>query len=163
MSLERILLIAVWAVTAVGLVSLTPRQQIRPAVVVFMFKQVITWLFGLLVVEFRLIAYPVREFVYACRTSFSFEYFIYPAICVVFVLRYPDHKPMLYRLGWYVFFPTWMTIAEVLFVKYTRLIHYLNWSWYWTWLTLLASFYLSRHFYLWFMKKDIARPQAGSS
>jgi hypothetical protein len=160
MSLERIILIAVWTITVVGLAALTPRQSIRPAVVIFMFKQVITWLFGVLVVEYRLIAYPVREFVYASRTSFSFEYFIYPAVCVVFVLRYPERKPLLHRIGWYVFFPTWMTIAEVLIEKYTLLIRYLNWSWYLTWLTLFVTFFLSRHFYLWFVKKNVgATPQ----
>lgn len=157
MSLERILLIAIWTVTIIGLVLLTPRKQIRPAIVIFMFKQIMTWLFGLLVVEYRLISYPVREFVYASKTSFSFEYFIYPAICVVFVLRYPERKSVLHRIGWYVFFPTWMTIAEVLIERYTLLISFLNWSWYWTWITLFLTFTISRLFYLWFMRKNLAQ------
>ncbi len=155
MSLESIILIAVWVITFVGLVQLTPRKQIRPAIVIFMFKQMMTWLFGLLVVEYGLISYPVREFDYASKTSFSFEYFIYPAICVVFVLRYPERKSVLHRIGWYILFPTWMTIAEVLIEKYTLLIDYLNWTWYWTWLTLFVTFMINRHFYLWFEKKKI--------
>nr|WP_282434416.1 CBO0543 family protein [Desulfosporosinus orientis] len=42
-----------------------------------------TWAVGLGVVELRLIEYPVRLFPYANRTSFSFEYFIYPSICAI--------------------------------------------------------------------------------
>jgi len=157
MSIERIVLIAIWLITAIGVLLLTPRNEMREAAVVFMFKQVQTWLFGLLVVQFGLIAYPVREFPNASGTSFSFEYFIYPAICVVFVLRYPAHKPLLHRIGWYLFFPTWMTILEVLFERHTRLIHYIHWAWYWSWITLFVTFLFSRLFYQWFVKKGIPR------
>jgi len=155
MLIDRILLIAIWIITIIGLVLLTPRDKIREAAVAFMFKQVQTWLFGMTVVEYRLLAYPVREFPFASRTSFSFEYFIYPAVCVVFVLRFPEHKPMLYRIGWYLFFPTWMTILEVLIERYTNLVRYLHWAWYWTWVTLLITFLFSRLFYLWFVKKGV--------
>ncbi|WP_345788342.1 CBO0543 family protein [Desulfosporosinus orientis] len=60
-----------------------PKDKIRKALIAFLFKQVITWAVGLGVVELRLIEYPVRLFPYANRTSFSFEYFIYPSICAI--------------------------------------------------------------------------------
>jgi len=155
MSIERIVLIAVYVITIIGLLLLTPRNRIREASIIFLFKQVQTWLFGLLVVEYGLITYPVREFPVASDTSFSFEYFIYPAVCIVFVLHYPTHKSWLHRIGWYLFFPTWMTILEVLIERYTRLIHYTGWAWYWSWITFVITFLFSRLFYLWFMKKGV--------
>src|SRR5690554_1168980 len=79
MLLERIILALVWIITILGLIRLTPRNQIRDAHVIFLFKQVLTWIFGLLVVQFHLIEYPVRMLHKATMTSFSFEYFIYPA------------------------------------------------------------------------------------
>ncbi|RAP75198.1 CBO0543 family protein [Paenibacillus montanisoli] len=154
MLLERIILILIWIVTIGLVVFTTPRKKIREAWIIFMFKQVLTWTLGLSVVELKLIEYPVREFAYATRTSFSFEYFIYPAICIVFNLRFPKDKGPFHKLFWYMLFPSWMTALEVLLENYTQLIHFIRWQWYWTWITLLVTFYISRQFYLWFIKKE---------
>lgn len=154
MTLDWIILFSIWAVTLLLLFICIPRKKIREAHVVFLFKQVLTWLFGLLVVEVAFIEYPVRVFQVATKSSFSFEYFIYPAISVIFVLRFPEHKTKLHKMGWYLLFPTWMTILEVLIERYTNLIHYIHWTWYWTWITLLITFYISRIYYLWFFRKE---------
>ncbi|MFC5653730.1 CBO0543 family protein [Paenibacillus solisilvae] len=45
-----------------------PRNQFRLAQVAILFKQVITWLFGLFVVELGWIEYPVRELESVNRT-----------------------------------------------------------------------------------------------
>ncbi|WP_310186715.1 CBO0543 family protein [Bacillus sp. 3255] len=71
------------------------RNKIREAFVIFSFKQMLTWFLGFLVVEYKLLEYPVREFPYAARNSFTFEYFIYPAICCVFNLKFPEGKGMI--------------------------------------------------------------------
>ncbi|RIX52210.1 hypothetical protein D3P08_14220 [Paenibacillus nanensis] len=152
--MERTILIGVWLLALLLLILTTQRNQIREAFVIFSFKQMLTWLFGLLVAQHKLIEYPVREFPYASRSSFSFEYFIYPAICVVFNLKFPENKGILQKTLWYLFFPTWMTILEVLLEKYTNLIHYITWHWYWTWVTLLMTFFVSRLFYVWFISKQ---------
>jgi hypothetical protein len=157
MLVERIILLTVWIVAIIGLLYLVPRSKIREAHLIFLFKQLMTWIFGLLVVEFHLIQYPVREFKIATTTSFSFEYFLYPALCVIFVLRFPEGKGWVAKTGWYIFFPSWITVLEVLIEKYTRLIDYLHWTWYFTWITLLITFFLSRMYYLWFFKKRNAR------
>ncbi|WP_321166492.1 CBO0543 family protein [Paenibacillus sp. Soil766] len=135
------------------LVLFTPRNKIREANLVFLFKQLMTWPIGLAVVENHLIEYPVREFTFATQTSFSFEYFIYPATCVIFVLRYPENKNLFYKICWHLFWPTWITISEVLIERYTNLILYINWAWYWTWLSLSATFFISLVYYRWFFKK----------
>ncbi|WP_308635504.1 CBO0543 family protein [Paenibacillus silvisoli] len=154
MLLEHAILILIWIITIGLVVFTTRRNQIREAAVVFLFKQVLTWLLGLTVVQFKLIEYPVREFPYATRTSFSFEYFIFPAICIVYNLRFPTNKGPFLKLCWILLFPSWMTALEVLLERYTDLIRFIHWQWYWTWITLLITFYLSRRFYLWFFKKD---------
>lgn len=147
---DRIVLVCVWLAAAVLVACTIPWERKREAMVVFMFKQLITWLLGLLVVQYGLIEYPVREFAKATATSFAFEYFIYPSVCVVFVLRYPKHKSAIWKWGWYLFFPTWMTALEMVIEKYTDLVHYIHWSGYWTWITLLVTFFMSHTFYRWF-------------
>ncbi|AGK55834.1 CBO0543 family protein [Bacillus sp. 1NLA3E] len=149
---DYIVLISVWCVTILGLLYFVPRNKIREAIAIFLFKQSLTWLFGLMVVQLGLIEYPVREFPKASHTSFSFEYFIYPATCVVFNLHFPVHKSLVHKIGWFLFFPTWMTILEVLIAQNTELIHYIHWAWYWSWITLFLTFLFSFIYYRWFFK-----------
>lgn len=155
--IDRIVLISVWFGAILLLVLFTPRDKIREANIVFLFKQLITWPIGLAVVEFHLIEYPVREFKIATHTSFSFEYFIFPATCVIYILRYPENKSRLIRIGWQLLWPTWMTLLEVVIERYTNLIHYIHWEWYWTWLSLSATFLLSHTYYKWFLRKGIEK------
>lgn len=147
-----IVLITVWCLMILALVIWLPRKNIRHALVIFFFKQFMTWILGLTVVELGLITYPVREFKKASHTSFSFEYFIYPAICVLFNLYYPHGKSLARRIGWFLLFPTWMTILEVMIEHHTKLIDYIHWTWYWTWLSLFITFVFSFLFYHWFFK-----------
>ena len=70
-----------------------PRNKIREAHTIFFFKQFVTWFFGLLVVEKNLISYPSRLFFKkTIKSSFTFEYFVYPALCVLFNFYYPERR-----------------------------------------------------------------------
>lgn len=151
-NIEVLLYLCAWITCILTLLILVPKNMIREAQVIFLFKQVLTWLFGLMVVEFKLIEYPVRLFPYANRTSFSFEYFIYPAICVIFNLYYPKTKRILPQLRHYFVFCTTITVIEIFTEKYTDIINYLYWHWSLTLVTLFITFYLSRKFYTWFFK-----------
>jgi hypothetical protein len=150
MSKEVIILVASWILTIFMLIVFVPKHKFREAQVIFFFKQLITWLFGLTVVQFRLIEYPVREFSYASRASFAFEFFIYPAICVVFNLHYPEGKSKIRQFMYFFYFCTTMTVIEVLLEKYSDVINYLHWNWFLTWITLFITFYITRKYYLWF-------------
>ncbi len=155
MSKEIVILVATWILMITTLIFFVPKNKIRHAQVIFLFKQFITWLFGLIVVEMRLIKYPVRLFSYANRTSFSFEYFIYPSICVVFNLHYPKGNSKIKQFMYFFYYCTGMTIFEVLCETYTDLIEYTHWTWYWSWITFYLTLYLSRKYYLWFFKSKI--------
>jgi len=150
MNKDVLILVAVWVATIIMLILFIPKNKIREAQLIFLFKQSITWLVGLLVVELRLIEYPVRLFKYANKTSFTFEYFIYPAISTVFNINYPVGKSNIRKFMHYFSYCTAMTVLEVLCVKYTNIIVYLHWTWYVTWITLFITFFISRKYYLWF-------------
>jgi hypothetical protein len=152
-TMDRVILISVNLITLFLLILAVTKNHLREATVIFFFKQTLTWSFGLIVVELGLIQYPVREFVKASGTSFSFEYFIYPALCVIFNLRYPKEK-LWKKAGWILGFPTIMTILEVIFERNTQLIDYIHWSWYWTWITLWLTFLISRTYFLWIYRKS---------
>lgn len=149
---ERIPEIFIILITAVMLVVYVPRSRLREALVVFFFKQTITWPLGLAVVHYGLIEYPVRFFSNATKVHFSFEYFIYPSLCSIFMMTYPVGQGWLRRFMHYFIFCTVMTVLEVGAERYTASINYIHWTWYATWLSLFITFFLSRKFYVWFFK-----------
>jgi hypothetical protein len=116
--------------------------------------QVITWSVGVYVVEKGWLEYPVRFFASINRTSFSFEYFIYPVIGAILVARYPVQRSKVYQVGYYAAFCTILTIVEVILEKYTSLIRYIHWGWYVTWITMLIAFIVTRLFCVWFFGKS---------
>ena len=150
---EYIILVIAWLITIGMLIIFVPKKQIREAWLIFFFKQLLTWVLGLIVVELGLIEYPVDIFQHATKTSFTFEYFIYPAICVVFNLHYPENKGRFRRFLHYSYFCTAITIVEVFVERYTDIIEYINWTWYITWITLFITFYASHKYYLWFFRR----------
>lgn len=130
-----------------------PRDKIIDAHISFLFMQVQTWLFGSLVVENRLIEYPVRFMKYAYKVSFTFEYFIFPAVSAVYNVNFPRQKSLGYKIGYSFTFPSVLVAGEVLLERYTATIKYIHWTWYWSWITLWLTLLISYWYYLWFMKK----------
>jgi hypothetical protein len=149
---ETIIEISSLFVSAALLLIFVPKNKIREASVIFCFKQLITWLLGLFVAEFNLIEYPVRLFANATKASFTFEYFVYPSICVIFNLYYPERKSLFKRILYYFIYTAAITVFEVILEKYTQNIKYINWTWYYTFLSVYLTFFLSRAYFKWFFK-----------
>lgn len=153
MNIEQVILLASWIILIIALFIFIPKDKIRHALLTFHVMQVLTWLFGLVVVEMRLIKYPVRMFAFASKTSFLFEFFAYPAICAIFNIHFPNKKNKVIQFGYYALYATIMTAFEKTLEVNTNLIVYLHWSWYWTWITLFITLFLSRAYYKWFFRK----------
>lgn len=154
MSRDVLLIILGWLITIALLLIFVPKEKIRHATIIFLSKQFVTWILGLIVVQLKLIEYPVRSFEYATRSSFDFEYFIYPSFCVIFNLHYPSKKGFFSQFMYYVYYCSTLTIIEVIVERYTNIIKYLNWTWYITWISFFITFYISRKFYHWFFRLD---------
>ena len=154
--LEKIIEISAWVVTALLLIKFVPRNRIREAHVTFLFKQAVTGLFGLLVVEKNLISYPYRLFFKkTIKSSFTFEYFVYPALCSLFNLYYPEKRNSVIKLLYYFFHSSIITVFEAFAVKYTNLIKYKKWTWYWSLITMWLTYYISRIYYRWLFKEQV--------
>lgn len=151
MKLEWYIIIFVW-ISTIGLFFIIPKDKRRIALVAFLFKQLITWFIGLIVVEYHLLSYPIRCFADVNRSSFTFEYFVYPVVCGVFNAFYPNSRPLAFKVFYYFAYCTSLTIPEALLEKYTRLIYYIHWTWYWTWITLFLTFFMTRWFCIWFFR-----------
>ncbi|MBU9723382.1 hypothetical protein KS407_18345 [Bacillus alkalicola] len=158
------MLAASWIFSILLYLIFVPKNHTREAHVSFLFKQVMTWLFGLIVVEYGLIKYPVRIFKKSNKASFTFEYFVYPILCSIFNVHYPEKRKPLIK-GLYYFFHTSIIVGfEYYAVKFTDLIRYPKWRWYWSFITIWGTYYLSRLYYRWFFKiEPIVHKQKGEA
>lgn len=155
MRIEWLVLLLVYIV-ATGILFFIPKKKRRLAIVAFSVTQINTFLVGVVVVELGLLKYPVRLFASINRTSFTFEYYAFPAVCAAFNVWYPNDRSTLAKLGYYAGFTTVLIIGEVIIEKYTELIKYIHWEWYISWISIFLSFYISRLFCVWFFKRDPA-------
>lgn len=144
-------------VSALLLLIFVPRNRSREAHISFLFKQLITFLFGLLAVEKNFLVYPTRVlFRKTLKSSFSFEYFIYPTLCTLFNLYYPEKKSKFIKFLYYLIHTGPIAAFEVFALKYTNIIRYKNgWTWYWSFITLWFTYYISRIYHKWYMKRLI--------
>ena len=154
MNKEYEIILFQWVITIGLLIRFIDKSKIRKAYVAFTFKQILTWILGLTVVELGLLEYPVRLFPNANKTSFTFEYFVYPAICAIFNVNFPVGKSFLKKSIYYISYCTAITILEVIVERHTRILDYIHWSWYATWISLFLTFLATRKFFIWYFKLD---------
>jgi hypothetical protein len=153
MTKEGIIEISVWVIMIIALLLFVPKNKLREASVVYTFTMLLGFGLGLFIVEMKWIEYPARLiFSYADKTEFTFEFILYPATSVLFILHYPWKKNHITQLGYFVAYSSAMTLFEVLLEHYTHLIRYIKWTWYWKWITIFLTYYLSRLFYVWFFR-----------
>lgn len=152
MRIEWWIILSVYAVST-GILLFIPKNKIRLAVVAFLFNQIVTFLIGLVVVEWGLLEYPVRCFASINRASFTFEYYAFPTVCAAFNVWYPSNRSIFIQLGYYAGFCSVMTIGEVIIKKYTNLIKYLHWEWYISWVSICLTLFIVRLLCVWFFAK----------
>ncbi|MBO1515068.1 CBO0543 family protein [Metabacillus bambusae] len=128
------------------------RTKYREAILSFLFMQFITWPLGFVVAEMKLISYPVRFFEYASRSSFTFEYFIFPVVAALYTVYYPKNSSKIKKVFYSFLIVSVLTAAEFILERYTDNIEYLKWDWYWSWLTMLVTLQIAYHGTYWFIK-----------
>ncbi|WP_442919983.1 CBO0543 family protein [Metabacillus sp. B2-18] len=151
MKIEHTILYVIYACAFISF-AFIPKNKWRQASIIFLFQQFITWFLGLLVVELHLIEYPIRELSSVSKSSFLFEFLIFPIISIFFCLYYPDTRSLWIKFLYSSAYCTGITIPETIFERYTQLINYLKWDWYFTWLSIYATLLLSWYFYKWYFK-----------
>ncbi|MDF2893115.1 MAG: hypothetical protein K0R80_3482 [Clostridia bacterium] len=148
---ERLIIGMVWLICIVSIWYI-PKNKRRDASVIFLIAQLFAWILGLIVVELGWIEYPVRLFAKANATSFSFEYFALPFMCVYFNIYYPHAKGLAKKVLYYISIMSSFTFLEYLAEKYTQILNYIHWAWYDTFISMCIVIYLVRVVYKWFFK-----------
>jgi hypothetical protein len=149
MNLEDIILTASIVVSLISL-TLTPRSKVLQMQFIILFVQLPTWLLGLASVEMGLLEYPYRELASVNRTSFIFEYFVLPVLCVHVNNHYPWRASALAKATYLAGIGLLLTGWEVVLERYTMVIKYTGWEWYWTWISVVFIFWLTQKMVAWF-------------
>ncbi|ANB61017.1 CBO0543 family protein [Anoxybacteroides amylolyticum] len=139
--MDRLIL---WTLFIIGIALLGVSLFRKPALMkdsllVFALKAYFSTFFGVFVVEAHMLDYPVRFLPSYFDTSILFEYFLFPIVCVYFyqTTYYSSFGVILWQCALYT---AAITIVEVLCEKYTDLIEYHTWTW---WYSFLTIFFLS--------------------
>lgn len=141
-------------VISVGLLLfLVPLRKLREASLSLVIMQSLTWILSGVTVQFKLIEYPVRYFSYAFRTSFTFEFIIFPVFSILFNLYFPKKGSKLRKSIYSLSFPSVLIIFEIIIEKYTDNIEYIKWNWFYSWVSMLITLLLAYGYYRWFFKK----------
>lgn len=156
MTIERFTLTAECIITIVSIFYI-PKEKIRLAFAAFSAFQAVTWLYDVILVQLKVVEYPVRIFVKSTSINFLPEFLVYPAVFAWFILLYPRKPGLLRRCAHYIFFislPIWF----IYFItKYTELERFTTGLTLWQFIRMYASFFtlfvLCRFYLKWFSKK----------
>jgi hypothetical protein len=96
----------------------------------FLTCQGIAWLIEILLVEWRLVAYPVREFPHASDFGITEKLMLYPVLCAFFVIYEPSKRYWVFRLMNLTLWVAGLTIIDVSLAHYTRILDYIGFRWF---------------------------------
>ncbi|WP_207644284.1 CBO0543 family protein [Desulfolucanica intricata] len=145
LNLEYTIMLVSMMINLLLLIFAVNWRYFRDWIVIYLFKALLDMIAGSLVIEMKLIEYPVRLLPNYFQTSLFFELCAFPTLCILYnqVTKERGLWPIIYYA---VLFSAGMTLVEYPLELYTDLIEYINWSWFTTLYTLTGTFLLSRVF-----------------
>jgi len=130
--------IALWMFLTIGIILMFigfRKPLTKEAILVFFMKAYFSTFIGVIVVEEKLLTYPVSFLSGYFDTSILFEYLLYPIVCT-FYYRTSHDSTFFGIVMQAVLYSTAITIIEVILEKYTDLIDYHTWTWYYTFVSI---------------------------
>lgn len=146
---ELLITVSAFLIALILLIFVVDWRYFRDWVVIFLFKSNLDFIWGSPVVSLKLLEYPVRLLPKYYETSILFELWVFPILCVLYnqVTKDKGIGPILYYA---VIFSAGITAIEYPLELYTNLIHYMEWTWFTTFYTLIITFLMSRIFIAFF-------------
>lgn len=82
------------------------------------------------------------------------DYFLYPLLCGFYIIYEPNQR-LFVRFIYLSACISALVLIDLMFVKFTGLIEYLNYAWYWTWLVFFCIFAITNIIYQWFFRSKL--------
>lgn len=132
--MDRIML---WSLLIIGislLFSSLRKPPIKDWIIIFSLSSYFSTFFGVLVVEEKMLEYPVRFLSNYFSSSLLYEYLLFPVVCIYFYQTTYRSRNIIIVLQC-MLYTTVLTIIELFFERYTDLIKYHTWTWIYTFLS----------------------------
>jgi hypothetical protein len=132
--MERIIL---WSLLIIGitlLFSSLRKPPIKNWILIFSLSSCFSTFFGVLVVEEKMLEYPVRFLRNYFSSSLLYEYLLFPVVCIYFYQTTYRSRYLNIVLQC-ILYTTVLTIIEFFFERYTELIKYHTWTWIYTFIS----------------------------
>lgn len=126
--MERIIL---WSLLIMGISLLffsLRKPVIKNWILIFLLASYFSTFLGVLVVEEKMLEYPIRFLSNYFTSSLIYEYLLFPVVCIYFY-QTTYHSRFLNIVLQCILYTIVLTIIEVLFERYTELIEYHTWTW----------------------------------
>ncbi|WP_305853291.1 CBO0543 family protein [Halobacillus amylolyticus] len=142
-------MITLWCLHILGLVLFIFALRKPPRkdwLLMFLISAYFAIILGVIVVEEHLLTYPVSLFKHF-QSSVLFEFLLFPVLCTYYYQT--SYFTGAFGIIWQaVVFSGVLTIIEFCLERYTDLIRYLQWDWYYTF-TSVFLFMVSVRFLMW--------------
>ncbi len=126
--MERIILWALFLIGITLLIFSLRKPLIKDSILIFLLNAYFSMFIGVLVVEEKMLEYPIRLFSNYFASSLLYEYLLFPVVCIYFYQTTYHSKYMSIVLQC-LLYTSALTVIEVLFERYTDLIEYHTWTW----------------------------------
>lgn len=143
--MDRLIL---WGVLGLGLVMLIiciRQLPIKDWLIILLFTSYVSVIAGTIVVEEKMLKYPVKLLDKHFDSSLEFEMFLLPVICL-YLYRTTYHSSILGIVVQSALYSIGLTALETLIKQYTHLIEYNTWTWYDTLISVFLLFIFVRGF-----------------
>ncbi len=128
MDMERNLLLLVWFVCITTIYFLVPRAKAHEFVLCFLVCQAVGWIVDVLLVQFDLVAYPLREFPTASDLNITFKVLWTPVASGLYYI----YRPRANKLTKCFYFAAWislLTLIDGMLAAKTELVVYVHFHW----------------------------------
>jgi len=128
MDMERNILLLVWFVCISTIYFLVPRAKAHEFVLCFLVCQAVGWIVEVLLVQFDLVAYPLREFPRASDLNISFKVALTPVASGLYYI----YRPRANKWTKCFYFAVWislLTLIDGMLAAKTELVDYVHFHW----------------------------------
>lgn len=127
-----------WSLLTIGIALLLfslRKPPIKSKIIIFLLTAYISTFLGVLVVEKKMLEYPISFFSNYFSSSLLYEYLLFPVICIYFY-QTSCHSNYFGMMLQCTLYSTVLTIIEAVLEKYTDLVEYHTWTWLYTLLSI---------------------------
>ncbi|CAG7630175.1 hypothetical protein PAESOLCIP111_03176 [Paenibacillus solanacearum] len=128
MDMERNLLLLCWFVCVTTIYFLVPKVKAHEFLMCFLACQAVVWIVEVLLVQFDLVAYPLREFPKASDLNITFKVMWTPVASGLYYI----YRPRENHLTKCFYFAAWislLTLIDGLLAANTELVDYIHFHW----------------------------------